>query len=62
MCATFMTVINFESTDVNDIRTYLTFFTRWGMALWGFLIPSSAAIMYAFGFFYFRNIFRILAV
>ncbi|MNZ02424.1 hypothetical protein D3C78_190670 [compost metagenome] len=55
----FMMIVNFESKDMDDVRVLLTFHSRWGMPLWGFLIPGGAAMMCALIFFYIRNFSRI---
>ena len=54
-----MTVVTFESKDLDDVRTFLTFHSRFGMPFWGFIIPAGASAMYAFMAFYIRNFFRI---
>lgn len=58
-CGVFMMIVNFESKDIDDVRAFLTFHSRWGMPLWGFLIPGGATMMYALTIFYIRNFFRI---
>ena len=53
-----MANLSMESTDPYDIRTMLTFHTRWGMPLWGFVIPAGASTLIAMGVFVVRNIHR----
>lgn len=54
-CGILLTVANFESKDIDDVRTFLTFHSRWGMPLWGFIIPAGASVSYAFMVFYIKN-------
>ena len=58
-CAILGTVANFESNDLNDVRTLLTFHSRWGMPIWGFMIPAGASVLYAMTAFWIRNFVRI---
>jgi hypothetical protein len=57
--AILMTVVTLESKDLDDVRTFLTFHSRWGMPFWGFVIPAGASTGYAFMAFYIRNFSRI---
>jgi hypothetical protein len=51
--------INFESNDLNDVRTFLTFHSRWGMPIWGFVMPAGACAGFALTAFWGKNFPRI---
>lgn len=56
-----LTTINFESNDFDNARAFLTFHSRWGMPIWGFVIPTGACAGFAFTAFWVRNFFRIFS-
>lgn len=57
--AILMTSVTFENNDLDDFRSFLTFHSRWGMPVWGFLIPAGASVMYAMAVFGVRNFTRL---
>jgi hypothetical protein len=59
LAAIALTVVNFESNDMYDFRAVLMFHSRWGMPIWGFVIPGGAAAMCAITVFYVSNARRI---
>lgn len=53
------TMVTFESKDLDDFRAFLTFHSRWGMSIWGFVIPAGASVMYAITAFWVKNFVRL---
>lgn len=49
-------VANFESTDITDARTYLTYHTRLGLAAMGFWIPLGASMFSAISIFWWVHV------
>ena len=56
------TFANFETTDVTDVRAYLTYQTRLGLAFMGFWIPLGAAMFLAICLLWWMNIRQILFI
>lgn len=52
-------LINFESNDLNDVRTVLTFHSRLGMPFWGFVIPAGSSVMFAMTAIWVSNLANI---
>ena len=59
VCAFALVNFNFESKDVDDVRIYLSFHSRWGMMLFGWIVPASASALFAMAIFGFINIIDI---
>lgn len=55
VCAFVLINFTFESKDVNDVRVYMSFHSRWGMALAGGLMPAFASTSVAMAVFGFKN-------
>lgn len=52
----FLILVSMDANDVYDARTFITFNHRWGMSVFGFIIPASACVMFAITAFYIKNI------
>lgn len=55
-CSLVIFNFTFESNDVNDVRVYMSYHSRWGMALFGWIAPAGASAMIAMAMFGFKNI------
>ncbi|MFW2354552.1 hypothetical protein [Hydrogenophaga sp.] len=51
--------VNFESTETTDIRTFLTYHTRFGLAAMGFWIPVGSSMFLAICLFWWLHIQKI---
>lgn len=60
-CAFVLWNFTFEGKDIDDVRTFLSFHSRWGMIFFGGLVPASAAIFAAMTAFGYRIVKRVLS-